>query len=236
MRQQIPSTALTSAYAQITVSDTGKGITPDFLPLVFDYFRQADSTTTRRFGGLGLGLAIVRHLVELHGGTVQAASLGEGQGATFTVRLPVVAAASLNQEDSFSHNHSDFNLNGLQVLVVDDERDSREFIAFLLEHYGAIVTEADSASKALINLGQAKFDLLISDIGMPDRDGYDLIRQIREQSSVQGGNISAIALTAYAGESDQQQALLSGFQHHLAKPIDSEALLSIVSEFIPSPK
>ncbi|OUL34202.1 hybrid sensor histidine kinase/response regulator [Nostoc sp. T09] len=215
-------------YAQITVSDTGKGISSDFLPYVFDYFRQADGTTTRKFGGLGLGLAIVRYLVELHGGTVQAASPGEEQGATFTVKLPIIAASKLNPDDPSAHHHSDFNLNGLQVLFVDDERDSREFITFMLEQYGAKVTEADSVNAALSNLGQAKFDLLISDIGMPDMDGYTLIRQIREKSPDQGGTIPAIALTAYAGEIDQQQALTAGFQQHISKPIEPEVLMQAI--------
>lgn len=183
-------------YTQITISDTGMGISGEFLPYVFDYFRQADGTTTRRFGGLGLGLAIVRHLVELHGGTVQAASSGEGQGATFTVKFPPIAAAKLNQDDIASRNCLDFNLNGLQALLVDDDKDSREFIAFLLQQYGAQVTEAESAHDALSSLGQAKFDLLISDIGMPDMDGYTLIRQIRKQSPDRGGGIPVIALTA----------------------------------------
>ncbi|NEU80722.1 response regulator [Nostoc sp. UIC 10630] len=217
-----------SEYTQITVSDTGMGISPDFLPYVFDYFRQADGTTTRRFGGLGLGLAIVRHLVELHGGTVQAASPGVGQGARFIVKFPPIAAAKLNQDDTAFHNRSDFNLNGLQALLVDDDRDSREFIAFLLEQYGVQVTEAESAHDALSTLGQAKFDLLISDIGMPDMDGYTLIRQIRKQPSDQGGEIPAIALTAYAGEIDQQLALAAGFQQHISKPIELEVLMQAI--------
>ncbi|MFN6466356.1 MAG: response regulator [Nostoc sp. DedVER02] len=217
-----------SEYTQITISDTGMGISNDFLPFVFDYFRQADGTTTRRFGGLGLGLAIVRHLVELHGGTVQAASPGEGQGATFTVKFPPIAAAKLNQDDTAFHNRSDSNLNGLQTLLVDDDRDSREFIAFLLEQYGAQVSEAESAHDALSILEQGKFDLLISDIGMPDMDGYTLIRQIRKQSPEQGGEIPAIALTAYAGEIDRQQALAAGFQQHISKPIEPELLMQAI--------
>jgi signal transduction histidine kinase/ActR/RegA family two-component response regulator len=215
-------------YAQITISDTGEGISGDFLPYVFDYFRQADGTTTRKFGGLGLGLAIVRYLIELHGGTVEAASPGEGQGATFTVKLPLIATAKLNQDNTSSHNHSNFNLNGLQVLFVDDERDSREFITFVLEQYGAKVTEADSVHEALSNLGQEKFDLLISDIGMPNMDGYELVRQIREKPLDQGGKIPAIALTAYAGEIDRQQALAAGFQQHITKPIEPEVLMQTI--------
>ncbi|MEH2213583.1 hybrid sensor histidine kinase/response regulator [Nostoc sp.] len=215
-------------YTQITVSDTGRGISADFLPYVFDYFRQADGTTTRKFGGLGLGLAIVRHLVELHGGTVQAASLGEGQGAVFKVKLPPIAASKLNQVNTADRDRSDLNLNGLQTLLVDDDKDSREFIAFVLEQYGAQVTEADSAHDALSNLGRAKFDLLISDIGMPDMDGYTLIRQIRKQSPDRGGEIPAIALTAYAGEIDRQQALAAGFQHHISKPIELEVLIQAI--------
>jgi PAS domain S-box-containing protein len=215
-------------YTQITVSDNGRGISGEFLPYVFDYFRQADGTTTRKFGGLGLGLAIVRHLVELHGGTVHADSPGEGQGAVFKVKLPLIATSTLNQVNTADRDRSDLNLNGLQTLLVDDDRDSREFIAFVLEQYGAQVTEADSAHDALSNLMQAKFDLLISDIGMPDMDGYTLIRQIRKQSPDQGGEIPAIALTAYAGEIDRQQALAAGFQHHISKPIELEVLIQAI--------
>ncbi|MBD2109936.1 response regulator [Nodosilinea sp. FACHB-13] len=215
-------------YAQITVSDTGKGITASFLPYVFDYFRQADSTTTRSFGGLGLGLAIVSHLVELHGGTVQAASLGEGQGSTFIVRLPIIAASKLDSDQSLSHNRSELHLNGLRVLFVDDERDSRELVSFLLEQQGATVTQVGTAHEALSQLQQAEFDLLISDIGMPDMDGYGLIRHIREQSSAQSRNILAIAITAYAGESNQQKVLAAGFQQHITKPIEPETLLKTI--------
>lgn len=217
-----------TAYAQLTVTDTGKGISADFLPYVFDYFRQADSTTTRRFGGLGLGLAIVRHLVELHGGTVQATSPGDEQGATFVVRLPIMAASKQSQGSASAYNSSGLDLNGLRVLFVDDDRDSRELVAFLLEQHGAKVTQVESASEALGSLRQAEFDLLISDIGMPDMDGYALIRQIRKQLPDQGGKILAIALTAYAGEMDQQQALAAGFQQHITKPIEPEILMQTI--------
>ena len=215
-------------YAQITVSDTGKGITASFLPYVFDYFRQADGTTTRNFGGLGLGLAIVSHLVELHGGTVQAASLGEGQGSTFIVRLPIIAVSKSHPDYPSDHNRSELHFNGLRVLFADDERDSRELVTFLLEQQGAKVTQVESAHEALNQLEQAEFDLLISDIGMPDMDGYGLIRHIRERSPDQSKDILAIAITAYAGESNQQKVLAAGFQQHVTKPIDPETLLKTI--------
>jgi signal transduction histidine kinase/CheY-like chemotaxis protein len=214
---------LIGSQALIQVRDTGKGISPDFLPYVFEYFRQADATTTRTFGGLGLGLAIVRHLVELHGGTVQVDSPGEGQGATFTVRLPLIKDKSSTQKAE--GNSSPFTpesspLTGIRVLVVDDDADSREFIAFVLEQLGAQVSTVTSAGEAIASLEQLPPDILLSDIGMPDMDGYMLMRQIRAMPPEQGGQILAIALTAYAGEIDRQQALAAGFQHHLAKPVE----------------
>lgn len=166
------------SYAQITVSDNGQGIEPDFLPYVFDHFRQANAATTRQFGGLGLGLAIVRHLVELHGGTVGVESLGVGMGATFTVRLPLMPTQATANQNSRS-SESSFDLNGIQVLVVDDESDSREFVAFVLEQAGADVITATTADEALKMLMQSQPDVLLSDIGMPDTDGYMLIQQVR---------------------------------------------------------
>lgn len=216
------------AYAQITISDSGQGISANFLPHVFDYFRQEDSSTTRSFGGLGLGLAIVHHLVELHGGTIQVASSGEGQGTTFIVKLPILMTAKLDTARSLPPNTPDLNLNGLRVLLVDDERDSRNLVTFLLEQHRASVTSLESAREALRQLTQADFDLLISDIGMPEMDGYALIRYVREQPTDQNQNILAIALTAYAGESDQQQALAAGFQQHITKPIEPETLIQTV--------
>jgi PAS domain S-box-containing protein len=217
--------------AHITVSDTGQGIAPDFLPYVFDYFRQANAATTRKFGGLGLGLAIVRHLVELHGGTVRAESAGEGQGATFTVRLPLMPTPLKANPDERLPEQS-LDLNGIKILVVDDETDSRELVAFLLEEQGAQVTATTSAHEALIALTQAKPDVLLSDIGMPDMDGYMLIQQVRTLAPEQGGQIPAIALTAYAGETNQQQVIAAGFQKHISKPIEPEVLVQAIAQLV----
>jgi PAS domain S-box-containing protein len=215
--------------AQITVSDTGKGINPDFLPHVFEYFRQADSTTTRQFGGLGLGLAIVRQLVELHGGTVRADSAGENQGATFTIRLP------LTQQAATQPDHLEFaanlDLSGIKILVTDDDTDSREFAVFLLEQQGATVTAVASAVEALVALTHAQFDILVSDLGMPEMDGYMLLRQVRQFTTEQR-HIPAIALTAYAGEIDYKQAIAAGFQRHLVKPIEPDQLILAIVQAV----
>lgn len=214
--------------AQITISDTGKGILPNFVPYMFDYFRQEDSATTRKFGGLGLGLAIVRYLVELHGGTIQVVSLGEGLGATFTVKLPLMSVQSTVNLDRPS-TESSLDLSGIQVLVIDDETDSREFVAFVLEQAGAEVTAATTAGEGFAMLTQSQPDVLLSDIGMPDMDGYTLMRQVRMLPPERGGNVLAIALTAYAGDFNQQQALQAGFQQHLAKPIEPAALIRVIA-------
>ncbi len=218
-------------YALIQVQDTGKGISPSFLPYVFDYFRQADASTTRQFGGLGLGLAIVRHLVELHGGTIQAGSAGEEQGATFTIQLPLLTLEK-KPDDNADRLDSTLTLNQVKILLVDDETDAREFVVFLLQQYGAQVTAAASAANALATLAQCQPDVIISDIGMPEQDGYRLIHQIRALPADQGGQIPAIALTAYAGERDQQQALTAGFQTHIAKPVDAATLVVAISAIV----
>jgi CheY-like chemotaxis protein len=218
--------------AQIQVIDTGKGINPEFLPYVFDYFRQADAKTTRVFGGLGLGLAIVRHLVELHGGTVQADSLGEGQGATFTVRLPLLKNSELRvSSDEASQaelSNDDILLAGVKILLVDDQADVREFFSFVLEQYGATVTAVESADEALETLARSLPDILLSDIGMPLMDGYMLLREVRKLPKEQGGQIPAIALTAYAGEINYNQAIAAGFQKHLPKPVDPVDLATAI--------
>ncbi len=213
-------------HAQIQVMDTGKGILPDFLPDVFEHFRQEDGATTRKFGGLGLGLAIVRQLVELHGGTVVAESPGEGQGATFTVRIPTIPTIEMIPHSKISTQSLD--LSGLQILVVDDEPDSRDFVAFVLEEAGATVFSLSSAIEALKIFSLLKIDILVSDIGMPEMDGYMLMQEMRARVDSKG--IPAIALTAYALEIDQQQAKEAGFQHHLSKPVDPEKLVEIVAQ------
>jgi PAS domain S-box-containing protein len=218
-------------YARIQVKDTGRGIQPSFLPYVFDYFRQEDGKTTRKFGGLGLGLAIVKHLAELHGGTVFAESLGEGQGATFAFQLPLMAA-NLESEPSPKDSSQVVDLSQLRVLIVDDEADMRELGQFVLEQQGAQVSVAASAIEALQMFDRQPPDLLISDIGMPIMDGYMLIRQIRSRSPEQGGRVLAIALTAYAGEYDQRQALVAGFQQHLPKPVEPEVLVSTIAALL----
>ncbi|MBD2448223.1 response regulator [Nostoc sp. FACHB-152] len=218
------------SHAKITITDTGKGIRPDFLPFVFDYFRQEDSATTRKFGGLGLGLAIARYLVELHGGRIEVESPGIGQGATFTIKLPLISTQPATNQDSTVLDSS-LDLRNIKVLVVDDETDTREFTALLLEQYGATVIAVSSAAEALVALTQSRPDVLLSDIAMPDVDGYMLIQQVRTLLP-QGQQIPAIALTAYAGEMNQQQALKAGFQKHISKPIEAKKLVQAISSVL----
>ncbi|MEB3210745.1 MAG: PAS domain S-box protein [Leptolyngbyaceae bacterium] len=215
--------------AQISVEDTGKGISPNFLPYIFDSFRQEDASITRRFGGLGLGLAIVRYLVEAHGGTITAHSDGEGLGATFVVQLPLLDGESpLSRFEEAPHQQTD--LTGIRVLAVDDDPDAREVLMIALSHHGADVRIADSADEAMAALSTFHPQVLISDIGMPNIDGYMLMQQIRSLPESEGGQIPAIALTAYAQETDQQRAIESGYQRHLSKPLSIDRLVQTVAE------
>ena len=232
---------VSDSVAEILVSDTGIGIGAKFLPYVFDRFRQADSTSTRSHDGLGLGLTIVRHLVELHGGTVGVSSLGDGQGTTFVVRLPLIAdpeASSLSRGNSkdlinFVSVPSDEipTITGLRVLVVDDNADTLEILKTILEEYGAEVTAVTSAFEALgaIVANPGVHDVLLSDLAMPETDGYTLIRQVRALSPELGGQIPAAALTAYLTVENRESALKAGFQMHIAKPLETAQLPSIVA-------
>jgi PAS domain S-box-containing protein len=233
-----PIRFVTSSYAQIQVIDTGIGIEADFLPKVFERFRQADSTTTRSHNGLGLGLAIVRHLVEIHAGQILADSPGTGQGATFTVRLPLMPSNSANGKDEnpVTGAVGGTPLAGLKVLVVDDETDTRNFLAFMFEEYGAKVTAVASVDTALAVLEQTKPNILISDIGMSEEDGYSLIHKVRALAPENGGDIPAIALTAFSREEDRLKVLAAGFQQYLTKPIDPDNLIDVVSNVLKLPQ
>ncbi len=217
-------------YAQIQVIDNGIGISADFLPHVFDRFRQADTTTTRSYSGLGLGLAIVSHLVEQHGGSIWAESAGANQGAQFTIHLPLVEVAEPEPAQPVQNGRA--SLSQLQVLIVEDNYDTRDFLRMVLEEAGAVVTAVASVSEALRHLEQAQPDLLISDIGMPMTSGYELIQQLREREKQQDTHIPAIALTAYARAEDQMEALDAGFEIHLAKPVEPEDLLNAVAKAV----
>ena len=225
--------------AAIVVHDTGEGISPEFLPYIFERFRQADGTTTRQHSGLGLGLAIVRQLIESHGGTVHAASEGVGCGATFTVTLPLMALRNAElekrNEDNGEHQQSDLqsaSLADLRVLVVDDELDARELLTLALTQSGAEVKVAASVNAALEIMNLWKPDVLVSDIGMPTEDGYDLIRRVRALGPESGGTIPAVALTGYASEEDAARARVAGFELHLAKPVSPGELVANVANLV----
>ena len=216
--------------ARVTVKDSGQGIDSEFLPRVFDRFRQADSSTTRSFGGLGLGLAIVRHLVELHGGTVSAHSDGVGKGATFTTTFPLMADRTVPVTHAPEISLSDtYSLDGLKVLLVDDEPEARQIISTVITRTGAEVRACQSAHEALMKLSEWKPDVILSDIAMPGEDGYSFIRQVRSLPHDKGGDTPAAALTAYARDIDRRQALAAGYQMHIAKPIGASQLVTMIA-------
>jgi signal transduction histidine kinase/ActR/RegA family two-component response regulator len=230
-----------NSHVAIVVTDTGRGIAPEFLPYVFERFRQADSSSSRLYGGLGLGLSIVRHIVELHGGTIRAESPGEDLGATFTVELPIAALATdapatrgaarhpVTTAGAVAPRAEDRTLAGLRVLVVDDDDDTLQTVRLLLEQRGAEVRTAASAAGALQQLATWRPDVLISDIGMPHEDGYELIRRIRALPAARGGRVPALALTAFARVEDRMHVLRAGFQMHVPKPIEPDELIAVVA-------
>jgi PAS domain S-box-containing protein len=239
-RVQIRSERVNSHF-EIVVSDTGQGISSDFLPHVFDRFRQADQKTSRQHGGMGLGLAIVRHLVEMHGGTVSAKSEGEGKGATFVVSLPIAPVYQVDPSAGRVHpgardllppNDVTDRLDELKILVVDDEPDTRELLRQGLEYCGATVSVAGSAAEAVEAIMAKLPDILISDIGMPGVDGYNLIRQIRRLPAANGGKLPAIALTAYTRTEDRLQALRAGYDMHVPKPVELAELVAVAASVV----
>jgi signal transduction histidine kinase/response regulator of citrate/malate metabolism len=230
-----------NSHIEITVSDSGQGISPQFLPYVFDRFRQADASTTRRYGGLGLGLSIVKQLVELHGGSVRAKSLGDGHGATFIVALPLTIAYSDDADDRRHPTAVSYQtvseeepppLTDLAILVIDDDRDARELIERILSERGARVLVASSAAEGYEMLRNSPPHLLVSDIGMPGEDGYDLIRRVRALPVAQGGGVPAVALTAFARSEDRRRAFLAGFQMHVAKPVEPSELVAVCAAML----
>jgi PAS domain S-box-containing protein len=244
---------VSDAQAEIHVSDNGKGIEAEFLPFVFDRFRQADSTSTRQHGGLGLGLAIVRHLVEIHGGMVWATSPGERQGATFSIRLPLLRShdpepVSIDYDEQGSaatqeilarrlndkSNHERIRLDGHRVLIVDDDSDAREMLKILLTQHGAEIRASHSSQEALKVLAQWQPHVMVSDIGMPEEDGYSLIEQLRALEVANGGRIPAIALTGYASPTDKQKMLSVGYQLHISKPVDIDELIKAIAALVRS--
>jgi signal transduction histidine kinase/CheY-like chemotaxis protein len=224
------------SHLEVSVSDSGRGIKPEFLPFVFERFRQEDASTTRKHGGLGLGLSIVKHLVELHGGSVRVKSDGEGRGATFTIVLPISAVApsgSRQSRDLSSGKSREFaefdppDLRGVKVLIIDDDNDAREIIARILAETGATILGAASSSAGLEILQRERPHVLVSDIGMPEMDGYEFVRNVRSLPADKGGNTPAIALTAFARSEDRRRALVAGFQMHLAKPVEPAEFLTV---------
>ena len=227
-----------NSHVEISVSDSGIGIKPDFLPHIFERFRQADSSPTRAHGGLGLGLALVKHLVELHGGSAAVDSAGEGRGATFTVRLPIgfgVAqppVAPAHSGVSMPAAAADVSLKGVRVLVVDDEHDTLDLFRYVLGRTGAEVETAESAAEALARLEQRRPDVILCDIGMPDEDGYTLIHHVRRLSALRGGDVPAVAVTAYGRVEDRVRSREAGYDMHITKPVEPGALVAVVANLV----
>jgi CheY-like chemotaxis protein len=220
--------------AELRISDTGRGISPEFLPHIFDRFRQATGGDSRARAGLGLGLAIVRYIVEAHGGSVSVNSAGVGQGATFICKFPLAGVEqepipAVQREHPRLEVSAKPSLKGIKVLVVDDDEDARDVLKAALNNYGAEVATATGASQALDKLASEKMDVLVSDINMPGMDGYELIRRVRERTPEQGGQIPAVALTAYARAEDRMRALQSGYQTHVPKPVEPAELEIVVA-------
>jgi CheY-like chemotaxis protein len=226
-----------NSHVEVAVSDTGIGIRPDFLPYVFERFRQAEAATTRKTGGLGLGLAIVRHIVEMHGGSVEASSAGEGEGATFRVRLPLMIVHPTAREMRREHPRRERaevlsslgGLQGIRVLAVDDEEDALALLRVVLEAAGAEVTTVRAPLDALQRIGDIKPHVAIIDLGMPEMDGFELISRIRKSNNPTIRNVPAAALTAFARSEDRTKALRHGFEMHLAKPVDPGELVASVA-------
>ena len=228
---------LVDSNVEIKVSDTGIGIRPDLLPYIFEYFRQGDSAASRSHGGLGLGLALVRNITEMHGGTVRAESEGEGHGATFTVTIPLQPSAVDSMQTVLKSSDelapaSTISLHDVTVLLVDDEPDVLELFTTILAQRGADVHVVGTSEEALRKVEELRPDILVADIGIPDEDGYTLVRKIRQLGSSRGGNVPAIALTAYAGPENRLQALTAGFQVHLSKPVNPSELVSTVAGLV----
>jgi hypothetical protein len=220
-----------SDFAELTVSDNGQGISSDFLPYVFDRFRQAEGGSRRRQGGLGLGLSIVKNLIEMHGGTISAESRGEGAGASFSMMLPLLIGekarlVGVNSERSSSRDHE--GIAGCRILIVEDDADSREMLDILLRTLSAETATAGTAAEAMDRLSSFKPDVLISDLGLPEVDGYDLIKRIRDLSVDDGGTIPALALTGFASAEEKRRVKSAGFDGHLSKPVDYDKLIEAI--------
>jgi CheY-like chemotaxis protein len=233
-----------NSHTEISVCDNGPGIAQDFLPYVFDRFRQGDSAANKKYSGLGLGLSIVRHLVELHGGTVEAANSEDGSGALFKVKLPVMAinrsmeqlveraSERLGRTEAYLSFDAPPDLSGLKVLAVDDEADARMLLEAVFKQCGAEVETCGSVTEALRMIDEYKPDVLVSDIGMPGEDGYSLIRKVREAEGKHGPHLPAVALTAFARSEDRFQALAAGFNMHVPKPVEPAELALVISRLV----